>query len=322
MNPCPLVTIAIPTYNRAETYFAEALHSALRQTYSNIEIVVSDNCSTDCTRAMVAGIGDPRIRYFRHEPGIGQKNNYNFCFEQARGRYVLLLHDDDIIDDDFVAACMAAANGISDAGIIRTGIRIIDAEGKVTAQILDEAAGLPVDGFFRTFFSGKAPVYCCNTLFNNQKLREIGGFNSTHFCYPDTMAIFRLAALHRRCDIREPKASFRVHGGETAYARRIAEWCEDSLALLQLMCELAPESRDEIWKEGMRFFSRANYNRASKANLPTQRLRAIIKVMRYFEYHQLPSARLLGNILYGTRVYDALRYAKRSLRYSVAPFSR
>jgi glycosyltransferase involved in cell wall biosynthesis len=311
MDASPLVTIAIPTYNRAETYFGEALHSALRQTYSNIEIVVSDNCSTDCTGAVVAGIDDPRLRYFRHEPGIGQKNNYNFCFEQARGSYVLLLHDDDIIDDDFVAVCMAAAGGTPDVGIIRTGIRIIDAEGNVTAQILDEAAGLPIEGFFRRWLSGKAPIYCCNTLFNTQKLREIGGFKSKHFCYPDTMAIFLLAAQHPRIDVCEPKANFRIHGNEAGFSRRIAEWCEDSLDLLQLMCHLAPQSRDQILKEGARFFARANYNRASHARLPRERAVAIMKVMRYFRYRQFPSLNLLFHVIYGTRLYNSLRFIKR-----------
>ena len=44
---------------------------------------------------------------FRHDPGIRQKNNYNFCFEQAKGSYVLLLHHDDVIDDDFCSVMHA-----------------------------------------------------------------------------------------------------------------------------------------------------------------------------------------------------------------------
>jgi hypothetical protein len=222
-----------------------------------------------------------------------------------------LLHDDDIIDDDFVAACMAAAGEASNVGIIRTGIRIIDGDGNVTAQIPDEATGLPVDGFFQRWLSGKAPIYCCNTLFNNQKLREIGGFKSKHFCYPDTMAIFLLAAQHSRIDIREPKANFRIHGNEAGFSRRIAEWCEDSLDLLQLMCHLAPQSREQILKEGARFFARANYHRASHARSPWERAVAIMKVMRYFRYRQLPSLNLVFHIFYGTRLYNGLRFIKR-----------
>ena len=317
MDSSPLVTIAIPTYNRAESYFPHALQSALRQTYSNLDIVVSDNCSTDRTQAMVMEIDDPRLRYFRHEPGIGQRNNYNFCIEQARGSYVLLLHDDDIIDDDFVAACMAAACGTSDIGIIRTGIRIIDAEGNVTHQIPDDVAGLAVEDLFRSWFSGKAPIYCCNTLFNTQKLRESGGFKSKHFCYPDTTAIFRLAAQYPRIDIRDVKASFRLQGNQTGFSKKIAEWCEDSLDLLHFMCELAPQSREQILRDGARFFARANYHRASSGGSSWERAVAMLKVMRYFRYRQLPSLNRVFHILHGTLLYNSLRFIKR---HAVRPF--
>ena len=61
----PLVTIGIPTYNRGDGYLREALESALAQTYENLEIVVSDNCSTDNTGEVVEAYDDPRVSYFR-----------------------------------------------------------------------------------------------------------------------------------------------------------------------------------------------------------------------------------------------------------------
>ena len=310
-NDQPLVTIAIPTYNRADNYFPSALGSALSQTYSNIEIVVSDNCSTDDTQALVRSIRDQRIRYFRHDPGIGQKNNYNFCFEQAKGSYVLLLHDDDIIDDDFVSSCMHASGGTAEVGIVRTGMRTINADGDIIAQVANDVVGLPLGAFFRCWLAGKTPIYCCNTLFNNRRLREVGGFASRHFCYPDTTAIFRLAAQFGRIDVPEVKASFRFHGDQAGFSRRISEWCEDSLDLLHLMCDLAPQNREQILKEGMRCFARRNYDRASCARSPWDRALAAMKVMRYFRYRHLPRISLFLQILEGTRLYNALRIMKR-----------
>jgi glycosyltransferase involved in cell wall biosynthesis len=316
----PLVTIAIPTYNRADTYLPQALQSALSQTYPNIDIVVSDNCSTDHTRAFVTGINNPRVRYFRHEPSIGQKGNYSFCVEQARGTYLLLLHDDDIIDEDFVSSCIAGAGGAANVGIIRTGVRLINADGKVIGEITNEVVGLPIDAFFRSWFLTTTAIYCCNTLFNTQNLRAIGGFKSKQFLYGDTMAIFRLAAQHPRIDIPEVKASFRIHGGEFGFSRKIADWCEDSLELLQFMCDLVPEdSRDQILKEGTRFFSRANYHRASTASSSWERAVATMKVMRYFNYRRLPSFPLVVHVFYGTRLYNNLRFIKRR---AIRPFQR
>src|SRR5581483_7663062 len=65
----PLVTIAIPTYNRAASYLP--LPSALDQTYPDIEVMVSDNASSDGTAALVSGVRDPRLRYLRHAVNIG-----------------------------------------------------------------------------------------------------------------------------------------------------------------------------------------------------------------------------------------------------------
>jgi glycosyltransferase involved in cell wall biosynthesis len=310
INDQPLVTIAIPTYNRADTYLPLTFRSALQQTYSNIEIVISDNCSTDRTQAMVRGIGDPRIRYFRHDPGIGQRNNYNFCFQEARGSYILLLHDDDMIDADFVSSCVESA-AADNAGVIRTGVRRIDAEGNLITQLNNDVGGLSVEAFFHGWFSGKTAIYCCNTLFSTEKLRAIGGFQSKHFCYPDTAAIFALVARYPRIDIRDVKASFRIHAGEGGFSRKLTEWCEDSLELLHFMADLAPHNREEILEEGRKFFSKANYQRATTCASPARRLVAVIKVMRYFRYRQLPSPNLVFQILYGTRLYNALRLIKR-----------
>jgi glycosyltransferase involved in cell wall biosynthesis len=67
----PLVTIAMPTYNRADGFLKQALQSAVSQTYANIEIIVSDNCSTDNTESVVKEMKDPRIRYFKHSENMG-----------------------------------------------------------------------------------------------------------------------------------------------------------------------------------------------------------------------------------------------------------
>ena len=99
-SPSLLVSIGIPTYNRANSYLRYSLRSAVSQTYKNIEIIVSDNCSSDNTESVVREFNDPRIRYYRQEGNIGPVRNRNFCLEQSQGQYFLLLFDDDVIDDE------------------------------------------------------------------------------------------------------------------------------------------------------------------------------------------------------------------------------
>jgi len=62
----PLVSIIIPTYNRAK-YIKKAIHSCLNQSYKNIEVLVIDDCSPDNTKEVIESIKDDRIKYFKNE---------------------------------------------------------------------------------------------------------------------------------------------------------------------------------------------------------------------------------------------------------------
>lgn len=94
----PLVSICIPTYN-GEGYIAEAMDSALAQTYPNLEIVVSDDSSTDSTLQIIKAYkGKTSIPIFihHHEPkGIGA--NWNHCIKNANGVYIKFLFQDDVL---------------------------------------------------------------------------------------------------------------------------------------------------------------------------------------------------------------------------------
>ena len=85
----PLVTIGIPTYNRLSG-LKDALNCIREQTYSNLEIIVSDNCSLgdEVTQYMQMVMkDDPRIHYFRQDHNIGALENFGFILTQATGKY-------------------------------------------------------------------------------------------------------------------------------------------------------------------------------------------------------------------------------------------
>jgi glycosyltransferase involved in cell wall biosynthesis len=103
------VSICIPTFNNAEM-LAEAINSAIRQTYQDLEIWVVDNCSTDETEQVVKSFlsRDPRLHYLRQVRNIGMPGNFNSCLACARGEYVLILCSDDILEAGCVTALVSA----------------------------------------------------------------------------------------------------------------------------------------------------------------------------------------------------------------------
>ena len=91
----PLVSVIIPTYNRANT-IKTALESVIRQTYSNIEIIVIDDGSTDNTEQVVGSFSDVRIKYFHTKLNQGGASARNKGISLAKGDFVALLDSDDV----------------------------------------------------------------------------------------------------------------------------------------------------------------------------------------------------------------------------------
>ncbi|MGH7843959.1 MAG: glycosyltransferase family 2 protein [Candidatus Binatia bacterium] len=292
-NPAPLVTIAIPTHNRASSYLPLALASALAQGYANLEVLVADNASTDATAELMRGIADPRLRYTCHRSNIGPNRNYNYCLAQARGDYFLLLQDDDLIDPDFVETCMHAAGRDAEVGLIRTGIRVIDDHGDLLRESRNQVSGCPLDEFFLGWFAGRTSWYVTNTLFHTGRLKQIGGFHSKYQVAEDGFAIAQVAARWPRVDVEEIRASFRVHRGEGTFRSKVLDWGEEYLSLLDCLCQLVtPDKTARVRREGRRFFARLTYNRAAAIENPLQRMRAYAQVFRLFRYRYLPGQHL------------------------------
>jgi glycosyltransferase involved in cell wall biosynthesis len=274
----PLVTVAIPTYNRAERFLPAAISAACGQTYRNLEILVSDNASQDKTTDVVASFRDPRIRYHRHQENIGGSPNINFCIREARGAYIHLLMDDDSIDPDFVECCIAAAHSNPEAGLVRTGTRVIDDAGGLVFESYNRAEGLDFTNFVLAWTEGRTAPYLCSTLFKSAPLQELG-MHSRHNLWNDVITELPIAARHGRVDIPDVKATFCMHGGATTVGVDIERWLEDSVEIIETACRLAPNDAELLRGRLRPFLAAFNYQNALRLNKPwPERLKACLRV--------------------------------------------
>ena len=101
----PLVTIAIPTFNRA-SLLKDCVTSALSQTYGHFEVLVSDNASADETVEILSEFSDGRLRVIRQETNIGSLPNFHACLANARGDYIVFVSDDDTIAPWLLERCV------------------------------------------------------------------------------------------------------------------------------------------------------------------------------------------------------------------------
>lgn len=104
---CPKVSIGMPVYNGAK-YLRKSLDSILAQDFEDLELIISDNASTDQTESICRerAEADARIRYFRNESNLGASRNFNRVFELARGTYFKWAGHDDECRPSLVRCCV------------------------------------------------------------------------------------------------------------------------------------------------------------------------------------------------------------------------
>ncbi len=132
-----LVTIIIPTYNRP-AYLKAAISSVVQQTYQNIEIIVSDDFSSENPQKIVDDFKDPRLRLRRNETNLGVGLNVTYAFKEAKGKYVASLNDDDVWQKDFLKKLIPYLEANPDVVLAFCDYYVIDGDGEVNQKTTGE----------------------------------------------------------------------------------------------------------------------------------------------------------------------------------------
>ncbi len=129
----PTISIGLPVWNGAR-YLADAIESILSQTFTDFELIISDNASTDDTAQIAQNFAerDRRIRYHRNEENIGGARNENLTFELSRGRYFRLSAYDDLVEPTLLERCVETLEQDPDAVLCFPETLVIDERGEVT----------------------------------------------------------------------------------------------------------------------------------------------------------------------------------------------
>lgn len=124
----PSVSVCIPTYKRPQA-LRQALQSVIEQDYAPIEILVGDDSPDAASEPIVEQARNTTavpIHYERHEPRLGQNANVERLFSGARGEYLILLHDDDILSPDAIRELMAPVLADRRVRVVYGKQRVID----------------------------------------------------------------------------------------------------------------------------------------------------------------------------------------------------
>lgn len=147
----PLISVGIPVFN-GERYVATAIESVLAQTFSDFELIVSDNGSTDGTEAICRdhAARDSRIRYYRNPSNIGAAGNFCRVFSLSTGRYFRWLSADDYVAPTALERCFMVLESDQNAVLACGKAAFVDGDGRIlgpyeAVQQLEHES--PVDRF-------------------------------------------------------------------------------------------------------------------------------------------------------------------------------
>ncbi len=198
MSAAPILSIGIPTYNGAAT-IRQTLESVVAQLLPGVEIVISDNASTDETQVIAREFAAARpdaIRYYRNDTNIGMDRNFDAVVRRAAGRFVWILSDDDhIVHPQAVSKILAMASAHLDAGTIFANYE------NEAVPILRDYDSLSGDEFFRvTRFKSTliSSVIVNRALWCSYDLTGYAGTYWTHIGY-----LIRAAATNKSCIIAD-----------------------------------------------------------------------------------------------------------------------
>ena len=134
----PLVTVGLPVRNGSK-FIAQAVESVLHQTYRNLELVISDNASSDNTGDIVQSYArrDSRVRYYRLDHDVGMAANFNRLVGLASGEYFKWICHDDYISTEFIAACITPLLETPRAITVIPSVAVVDAFGRGIRSLPD-----------------------------------------------------------------------------------------------------------------------------------------------------------------------------------------
>lgn len=144
MSGAPRITIVIPTYRRFE-FLEESIRSALAQTVTDLEVIVSDNAALPEVRALVEGFDDPRLRYRSNATNVGAMGNAVAAYREARAPFVGTMHDDDTWHPDAAEKLLAPLESDDDLVLAFADYWHVSADGRIdetTSRLNSERFGL------------------------------------------------------------------------------------------------------------------------------------------------------------------------------------
>ena len=218
----PTISIIILTYNR-EALLMEALNSIFEQGFTDYEIIIIDDGSTDNTQQQLLKLKDNPIRYYYTEHLGNLSQLRNLGWEHAKGEFIAFLDADDIWLPGKLEAQWQIMKTNPGLALVFTDVAEFNQEGNIRSSIYQQLADRKTIDQFELTLSGRMPIYASSVLLRKRLAEEIGGFENalilgdTHFflrlikAYPSTVlfeSLVRIRKHHHNISVYKEREAY------------------------------------------------------------------------------------------------------------------
>jgi glycosyltransferase involved in cell wall biosynthesis len=210
MKKNPLVSVAMPVYN-AEKYIKQAIDSVLAQTYENFELVIVNDASSDRSKELVLSYSDSRIRYMENEVNLGIAKTRNKCVQQAAGKYIAVLDNDDIALPWRLEKQVEFLEADNDFALCGGFYDIIDGEGRLIHKMK-----LPVtDREVKTYLLFDN-CFCNSSVMIKSRLLKENFYSEGFDMIEDYYFLYSVSKIEKLAILPLAITEYRVHGKNTS----------------------------------------------------------------------------------------------------------
>ena len=222
MNPeRPRVSVGIPAYN-GENFIGAAIESVLTQTWTDFELYVIDDASTDGTLDRVRRFNDPRLRIIINETNVGHEGNWNRVVREARGEFIKLLPCDDVLHPDCLRKQVEIFDNPANSSVVLTccSRNIIDTNGRILIKRSFRNRRGRIQGLRAVRESVRSGTNLIGepgaVLMKSDILPRAGLFSAANFYVIDLDLWARILLYGDLFVLPEPLCSFRVASGSAS----------------------------------------------------------------------------------------------------------
>jgi glycosyltransferase involved in cell wall biosynthesis len=206
----PLVSVCMITYNRA-AFLPEAIESVLKQTFTDWELIIVDDVSTDNTKEVVEkyGLQDSRIKYYSNKEHLKISASRNYSLSLAQGKYVAILDSDDVwCDSEKLRLQYEFLEAHRVYFLIGGGVVVIDKNGVEKKRYIN-----PInDEIIRQEILLRNPFAHSSVMYDREVALKLGGYDKTLAVDEDYDLFLRIGVIGKFANLERNVLNYRIHG--------------------------------------------------------------------------------------------------------------